>query len=386
MTFTSFAAPLLLYYIPLTIATASIVYYLLILLASLRFRSEREPRNEFRPPVSLLKPLRGADESLFENLATHCRQQYPQFEMIFGLADPADPATDVIARLRSAFPQVPIKTVIAPESRSANQKVNSLQVMLAAASHEFIVINDADIAVPSDYLQTIIQPLLDDRVGMVTCLYRGAPARNWASLFGALNIAGDFAGQVLLARWLEGIRFALGATMATRKRQIAAVGGPAPWGDYLADDYILGNRIAAAGYRIHLSHMVVDTVVSHGSFSELLRQQLRWARTVRFSRPGSYPGLLLVFGLIFAAVALGCRLYSPLAQWIFAAILLARFLAAWASGVLICGDRTLRKFFWLLPVRDLIAFGVWLASFFGAEVVWRGQRFRIESDGKIRRV
>ena len=375
-----------LYRLPLAVAIGSALYYLAVIVASLRFRSERKPHPVFTPPVSILKPLKGVDPNFYECLASHCRQSYPQFEIIFGLCDPRDSATATIAQLQRDFPQVPIKLVIVPESHGANRKMNSLARMLPQAAHDFIVINDADIRVEPDYLRSVIAPLGDESVGLVTCLYRGVPAGGFASILEALGLSGDFAGQVLLARWVEGVKFALGATMATRQKQIAAIGGLERWTDYLADDYVLGSQIVAAGYRIHLSHNVVDTMLPNRSFAELLRQQVRWARTVRCSRPGGYPGLLLTFGVPFALLALLAHPGSALAGLVFAVTLAVRLLAAWTSGVMVAGDRTLRRFLWLLPVRDALGLGVWIASYLGSTVVWRGEQFRIEKGGRIRQM
>ena len=400
----SFAYAYSLFHLALGLAGLSCLYYLAVLIASLKFFVHKDANTDFAPPVSILKPVRGVEEDFYANLASHCRQEYPCFEIIFGIGDSArrDPATDApnisasvrdpalwtIAQLQRDFPNVSIKTVMVSESGTAhplgiNRKLHSLQRMLEAAAHETVVIDDADIGVTPDYLRKLVQPLADERVGLVTCLYRGLPAGTLASVLEALGISGDFAGQVLLARWLEGIKFALGATMATRKKQIAEIGGLARWSDYLADDYVLGNRIAAAGYSIHLSHLVVETHLSHRSFSDVFRQQLRWARTIRFARPLGYLGLLLTFGVPFALVAVIVRPKFALGEEALAVTLAARLLAAWACGALVCRDKIIRKFFWLLPLRDLMAFGVWIASFLGSQVVWRGERFKLEPGGKI---
>ncbi len=384
MTFPASLSSLLLYDLPLLIAGVSALYYLSVFVASLKFYFEKEPVADFTPPVSILKPVRGIEEGFYESLASHCRQNYPCFEIVFGLADANDPARDTIARLQREFPRVPIQLVVVPESRHANPKMNSLARMIEEAAHEIVVINDADIRVEPGYLRTVVKPLADERVGLVTCLYRGVPQANLVAVLEALAIGGDFTGQVLLARWVEGIQFGLGATIATRKKQIAGIGGLAPWADYLADDYILGNRIAAQGYGIHLSHTVVETLLPRRSLRDLLRQQLRWARTVRISRPRGYPGLLLAFGVPVAALAVIAEPRSTLALGISAITLAARLLAAWASGVLISRDRVVRKYFWLLPLRDLLGLGVWIASFLGRTVVWRGARYEILPGGKIR--
>ena len=197
-------------------------------------------------------------------------------------------------------------------------------------------------------------------------------------------MSGDFAGQVLLARMIQGIRFGLGATMSTRKKQITQIGGIAKWADYLADDYILGREIAAAGYRIHLSSAVVETVLPSRTALQTFHQQLRWARTIRSCSPAGYPGLIFVFGVPLALAALALEPNSVRALATLAAVLTARFLSALAAGVLVCGDCLLVRYFWLLPIRDLFALGIWVLSFFGREVVWRDARFRLEPGGKIK--
>jgi len=376
--------------IPLVIlflAVCSTLYHLAVALAALRFRSKRLPDSTFAPPVSVLKPLHGIEQNFYQNLATFFRQDYGDFEIVFGLNDDGDAARWTIAQLQRDFPNVPVKIVTVSESDSlpaANPKMSKLDRMLTEASHDILVMSDADIRVAPDYLRRVVRPLADDGIGLVTCLYRGVPAKPFLSILEALGMSGDFAGQVLLARMIQGIRFGLGATMATRKKQIAEIGGIAPWAGYLADDYILGRKIAEAGYRVHLSHTVVETVLPDRTFPEMFRQQLRWARTIRACSPRGYPGLLLAFGVPLGLLAWVMHPDSTPALAILVAVLFTRLLAAWVSGVLVCRDPVVAKYFWLLPLRDLLAFGVWVASFFGNEVIWRNARFRLEAGGKIK--
>ena len=375
----------LLYHLPLAVAAGAILYHLAVTIAALRFHGETEPAADYTPPVSILKPLRGIEPQFHATLSTFFRQQYPNFEIVFGLADPKDPANWTIAQLRRDFPQVPVKVVMVPEGSGTNPKINKLQRMVEEAAHDVLVISDADISVGPNYLRDAVRPLADERVGMVTCLYRGIPSGGLRSILEALGMSGEFAGQVLLGRAVGGMSFGLGATMATRKKQIAAIGGLAPWADYLADDYILGNRIAAAGYRVHLSHCVVETLLPHRTLTELFHQQLRWARTIRACSPRGYPGLLFAYG---APLALVPAIYHPttLALAVLDCALIMRWLAAWAAGVLVCKDRLVRNYFWLIPLRDLAALVIWLISFAGNEIVWRQSRFRLEPDGRIKAV
>jgi ceramide glucosyltransferase len=257
--------------------------------------------------------------------------------------------------------------------------------MVAEASFDLLVLSDADIRVERDYLRKVVRPLADPRVGLVTCLYRGVPRRSLISRLEALGMSAEFAGQVLLARWLQGVRFGLGATIATRKQQIAEIGGLAPWADYLADDYILGNRIAAAGYSIHVSHTVVETLLPYRTAADTFHQLLRWARTIRTCSPRGYPGLIFGFGVPLALIPLLYD-FSGLTIAVLFAALATRWLAAWAAGAVVCEDPALRRNFWLIPLRDTMALAIWLASFSGSEVVWRDTRFRLEADGRMKPV
>ena len=387
-------SPLLLYYLPLTVAIGTCLYQLAVVIAAFRFRGEKEPRADFTPPVSVLKPLRGIEPHFYETLSAYFRQEYPGYEIVFGVSDPKDPAIWTIAQLQREFPNIPVKVVVVQDAGGANPtnpKMAKLQQMVAEASHEILVISDADISVGPTYLRDVVRSLADARVGMVTCLYRGIQSGSLRSVIEALGMSSEFAGQVLLGRALGGpggpgeMRFGLGATMATRKKQITEIGGLAPWANYLADDYILGNRIAAAGYKIHLSKTVVETLLPRRSWRELFHQQLRWARTIRACSPRGYPGLLFAYA---APLALIPALYHPttLSLAVLDCALILRWIAAWASGVLVCRDRLIRNYFWLIPIRDLLALMVWVASFAGREIVWRQNRFRLESDGRIRPV
>ena len=378
---TSFSSSILL--VILFLATCSTLYHLAVALAAFRFRFKPRSDYPFAPPVSVLKPLRGIEQNFCENLATFFRQDYPNFEIVFGLSDDGDAARWTIAQLQRDFPNVPVKVVTVSESSGTNPKMGKLDRMVAAASHDILVLSDADIRVASDYLRRVVRPLADDGIGLVTCLYRGVPAKPFLSLLESLSMCGDFAGQVLLARMIQGIRFGLGATMVTRKRQIAQIGGIAKWADYLADDYILGREIAAAGFRIHLSSAVVETVLPRRTALQTFHQQLRWARTIRACSPAGYPGLIFVFGVPLALAALAFEPHSVEALVTLAAVLLARFLAAFAAGGIVCRDRVLARYFWLLPIRDFLALGIWVLSFFGRKVVWRDARFRLLPGGKI---
>jgi ceramide glucosyltransferase len=374
------------FYLPLLIGAGAALYHVAVLTAALRFSREKESPAGFTPPVSVLKPLHGIEEHFYATLATFFQQDYPSYEIVFGLSDAQDPARWTIAQLQRDFPNVAVKVVVATGHSGANPKIGKLRRMLEEASHDTVVISDADIRVERDYLRRVVSPLVDERVGLVTSLYRGAAGQSWGSILEALGMSADFAGQVLLARALGPIRFGLGATLATRKKQIEAIGGLAPWSDYLADDFILGNRIAQAGYRVHLSHAIVETITPRHTLREALQHQLRWARTIRACSPRGYLGLIFAYGAPLAIVPMLLHPESALATALMLGALNARWFSAWAAGVVVCRDRLVQRFFWLLPLRDILALGIWLLSYMGRQVVWRQVRYRLEADGRMRPV
>src|SRR5229473_1425778 len=267
-------------------AIASMAYYGLCLWSAVDFLRERKAAGEgARPtsfvPVSILKPLKGTDPEMYESLRSHCLQDYPEYEILFGIKDANDPAAEIVTRLKAEFPQRFIRLVVCPENFGANTKVSNLAQMLPSARYEFLLVNDSDIRVETDYLRRIMAPLGDPKVGMVTCLYRGVPAGTLGSRLESMGISSDFSAGVLVARQVEGgIRFGLGSTLAFRRHDLDAIGGFQAFVDYLADDYEIGRRMAARGLEVKLSETVVETFVPPYSVREFLLHQLRWARAV----------------------------------------------------------------------------------------------------------
>lgn len=352
------------------------------------------------PPISILKPLRGADPRMYEAFRSHCLQDYPAFEIIFGVADASDPAVAEVERLQREFPSQSIQLMVCPELLGTNRKVSTLVQLLPQARYDWLLINDSNILVPPDYLRRIAacfesgQKTTLRRTGMVTALYRansnkpikGLPGASLASRLEALTIATDFAGGVLSAYALEGrLSFGLGSTLAMRREALEAIGGVRPLLDYLADDYELGNRVARAGFDVVLAPLVVETALPRAGFGEMFQHQLRWARTIRDRRPGGYIGLGVTHVLPWALLA--C-LGSGLAGWslaLLAAAAFLRFAVAAALCTSVLHDEAADLDLWLLPLRDVIALLVWIASFAGNTVVWRGERFRI-SGGKLEKL
>jgi ceramide glucosyltransferase len=381
------------------LAWAGIGYYLLALWSARAFvHSLRRPRPAYTPGVSILKPVRGLDHEMYSAFASHCRQEYAgEVEILFGVSSLRDPALAAVRQLQEEFPDHAIRIIDCPEVLGANGKVSNLVQMLPHARYPYVVINDSDIVVSPQYLSRIMSgfapsPEHKCTVGMVTAPYRGRahgkPRQDptLGSRMEALGISTDFIAGVLTARHLEGgIRFGLGSTLAVSREALKLIGGLAPLVDYLADDYELGARIAAAGFDIELSSEVVETWVPPYDLSGFLEHQLRWCRSTRDSRRWGYTGLLFTFGLPWAfcnLIATGLSLESIA---LFVLALVVRVALALVVGVGILGDtQVLRDLLLLLP-RDLIALALWAWSFAGDTVTWRGQRFLLKH-GKLARI
>jgi ceramide glucosyltransferase len=340
----------------------------------------------FAPDVSILKPVKGADPRMYAGFVSHCQQEYAgRFEILFGVNSLDDPAAVEVGRLQAEFPACAIRLVECRERLGTSGKVSNLVQMLREAQYEHVLINDSDIYVGPRYLTRVMASFADTRVGMVTTPYIGRAIAGskgltvWSRLE-ALGISTDFLPGVLTARKLEGgIRFGLGSTLATTKTILAKIGGLEGLVEYLADDYELGARIAAAGYRVELSDEVVETTVPPYGFDAFWEHQLRWARSTRDSRRWGYVGLGVTYAVPWAVMTV---LASGFELWGFSLlslVLLARVAVALSVGVGILRDRQVLRDLWLLPLRDLFGLIFWAWSFAGDTVVWRGERFRLRS-------
>jgi ceramide glucosyltransferase len=364
----------------LVVAAAPLAYYIAATLAAWRFFNRERARKiaPYAPEVSLLKPVRGVDSGSYENFASFCMQEYPQYEILFGVRDDADPAVPLIQRLIAEFPERRITLFVGAERIGANRKVNMLARLAHEARHEILVLTDGDIRVSPAYLREVVAPFADARVGAVTSFYRGIAEKNFGAELEAIGAASDFFPGVLMANWMEGITFGLGASIVTTKKWVARIGGFAAIADMLADDYELGHRIANAGGKILLSREAVWTMYPAQTARAFWQHQVRWARTVRLCRPLSFAGLIFTHGLPWALLA---ALIAP-APWIAVAYLLAyfvlRYAMAWTVGVWGVGDEVLRRKLWQVPVRDVIHFAVWLASFGSNRIYWGGEEYMIE--------
>jgi ceramide glucosyltransferase len=368
---------------------SSCIYFLLCLWSANAFLRERKAESQNLnaaqnlPPISILKPLKGVDPEIYESFRSHCLQNYPEYEIIFGVSDPGDPAVTSVERLQREFPERTIQLVVCPKKLGANIKVSNLAQMLAVARYEYLLVNDSDIRVEADYLRKIIAPLADPKTGMVTCLYRGVATNTLGSQLESLGISTDFCPGVLAARQLEGgLHFGLGSTLLFRRVDLQKIGGFESFIDYLADDYELGKRIADLGMGIELSGEVVETHLPAYNLRGFFAHQLRWARGVRGARSGGYFGLVFTFGLMWACLAVVAACGAMWAWILLAITFLLRFALAIVVGRNVLRDRDLLKFLWLLPLRDLIGVVVWIASFAGRTVTWRGDRFAVR-EGKL---
>jgi ceramide glucosyltransferase len=332
----------------------------------------------FAPSVSVLKPLRGLDPNTAEAFLSQCRQRYPQFEVLFGVAAEDDPAIPFVRRLEGEFPSGTVRLIIGRENLQ-NGKVAVLANLAKHARYPVWVVNDSDIKVTPEYLATVVRPLADADVGVVTCLYR-AEAHTPASAWEALGIATDFMPSTLVAQLIGVREFGLGSTLAFRAEDLAQAGGFQAIGDFIADDYQLARQITRLGKRCLVSPYVVETSLGEDSWVGVWRHQLRWARTIRASKGGGYAGLPIAQAGLWIAVAAALQLWP-------AALCLLLF--RWTSALLASltlGSRSAARWFWLTPAWDVYSFAIWATSYAGREVRWRDRWMEIDAEGRIRNV
>lgn len=356
-------------------ALASAAYQILTLCAGIRHLL-RPRLPDFTPPISILKPVRGTDERFEAAIRSHALQDYPEFEILFGLTDLGDPAHQSILALARAYPSIPIR-VIEVRTTALNPKVGVLEALARHARHPFLLVNDSDILVAPNYLRQAIAPLANCAVGLVTCLYRGSGG-SFATRSESLGIATEFAPSVLLARFIGVNEFAMGSTLAFRAADLASAGGFAAISDYLGDDYQLGKLLTQQSLRVELGRPIVATWLGSGTWRSVWAHQLRWARTIRVSRPAGHFGYGITFTIAWAAlaavtgnlaIAIGC--YAT------------RIVCGIAITALILKDSASLARFWWMPFRDAFGFAIWIAALFGNTVEWRGKLLRIDPQGRI---
>ncbi|MCS7314742.1 MAG: bacteriohopanetetrol glucosamine biosynthesis glycosyltransferase HpnI [Bryobacterales bacterium] len=359
------------------LAAAAAAYQFLAWLAVLAFlrRPAAIPRE--LPRVSILKPVYGLDPHFYEAVESHAILDYPDYEILFGLSDPADPARPLLEKLCAAYPHRPMRIIVASH-RAPNPKVGVLIELARQARHPVLVVNDSDIAVPRDYLRRLVAALEEPGVGLATCLYRGE-GQGLAGRFEALAIATDFVPGVLVAPRLGVSEFALGATMAFRATDLARAGGFEAIADYLADDYQLGRRMRALGLRVTMAPLVVVTFLPNKGWRQAWQHQVRWARTVRACRRGGYLGMPVTWATLWVAALAACG-WSLAALGLLALRLMTAFTVASRVLRMPLGVPDLV----LVPLRDLWGVAIWIAGLTGRRVTWRGRSLKIAPDGRIR--
>ncbi|MBM4289273.1 MAG: glycosyltransferase [Deltaproteobacteria bacterium] len=336
-----------------------------------------------QPGISLLKPVRGWDADTSACLASFLRQDYPDIQVVFGVADPSDPALPLLRQLQADNPEVEVQSVICPQELGLNPKVSTLRQLLPLARHELIVISDSDVRVGPDLAARLAAALQKPGVGLATCLYRSGPVHTGPAALEALSISADFMPSVAMAHYVEGITFALGAVMALPRQVLEDIGGFAGIADYLADDYQLGHRVSRTGLKVQVLPYVVETLSSRETLQGYLARHLRWARTYRVCRPRGYFAYGITFALPWGLLA---WLAGGLAAWggqLALACLAVRLSVAVVAERACLQGRLPWGWFLLLPLKDMISFGLWALSFAGDTVNWRGRRYRVTPDGRL---
>ena len=377
------AALLLILAIALNLASAA--YVGLSAWQFARFRRRRDPPAAGRPPVTILKPLYGPEPGLYENLRSFCDQDYPAFQVVFGLRSENDGAAEVVRRLMADLPDRDLALVIDGHVAGRNLKASNLHNMMRAAKHDLLFVADSDMRVGRDYLADVAAPFDDPRIGAVTCLYRGTPVGGPSSALGAMFINEWFLPSVLVALRFEKLRYCFGATMAVRRKLLDAAGGFAALAQYLADDHMLGKLVAGQGYSVHLSPYVVENMVVEPDLKGLFSHELRWARTVRTVRPAGYAASFVMYAvplaLLAAAVNEATVAWHAVAAGSLLIGLMPRIFLHYQARSAYYPAARARP--WLVPVRDLLCFVVWATSFLGRAVRWRDQDMLVRADGVL---
>jgi ceramide glucosyltransferase len=367
----------------------STIFLALIIVGILKFRKEAAAwktamlqATEF-PPVSILKPVHGLEAQLKENIESFFRQDYPAYEILFAADEADDPALEIVKEVSARYPRIPCRILITGKSPWPNPPAYCFCRMSEVAASAILVTSDSDVEVGPNYLKEVVAPLLDPKVGMVTCVYRGKNAAGFWSGLTAIGMSVEMTAGVLVVNLLEGIKFGLGPTIAVKKEAVKRIGGYEALGDFFANDFMIGKLIDNAGYRVVLSSHVIDHVVNQKTFRKMWDNQLRWAKSTRYSRPKGHFGSGLVFAIPFgllgllASVALGKPLLGAM---LLGAAILNRLLESWLVGWVVVRDPVVWKQFWLWPVRDLLGCIIWVVSYTGMRAVWRDSRYELRRD------
>jgi len=383
-------------YIVLGIAVVGIIsstiYFILAVLGAIRFlRSARAQRKACKgltlPPVSVLKPVHGVDARMRENIESFFRQDYPKYEIIFAADEENDPALPVVREICAKFPDIPTRIMVTGKPPWPNAQNYCFHKMTDEAAYDILVTSDSDVEVAPDYLRDVVAPLLDAKVGAVTCIFRG---KNAGGLWGEIDAIGqsvEFTAGVVTANLLEGMKFGLGPTIVVRKDSLAKIGGFAAAREYLSNDFVIGNFIEKAGYQVVLSGHVVDHISPSMSFRKMWERQMRWAMGTRYSRPKGHIGSGLTFAAPYGILGLIAGLLLGHPYWgvsIFAIAILTRMAECWIIGWWTAADPAARRWTLLYPLRDLYGFVVWCASYLGKpRRLWRDNNYVLLKGGRL---
>jgi ceramide glucosyltransferase len=364
----------------LLLLCGAIVYSVMQIIAANRYLALRPPALRTTEPISILKPLSGLDLGLESNLRTFFEQDYTKFEILFAVRSNTDPAISVVSKLQGDYPNIASRLVVTGEPPYPNGKVFGLDRMMSQAKNDLVVMSDSDIRVDRDLLKTVAAEFQDEKLGVATCPYRAVPGSSFWSKLEATGMNTDFWGGALVARMLEGMRFAVGPTIAARRKAIQAIGGFDRVKDYLAEDFVIGKFAAEAGEGVILSSYVIEHHIGSGNLSENIMHRLRWARSTRRSRPAGYVGQLFTMPLPLAVLVCAA---APSWWPVLPVTIVIRLLSAYTVST-----RVLRsKLNWfLLPIEDLMGFCFWFAGFFGNTISWRGRRYRLFADGRFEQI
>jgi len=370
--------------LPFICVLPPLAYGLMALACARSYFGRRRPAPGHTPPISILKPVKGVDAGSFDNFASFCRQEYPTaYQIVFACADAVDPVIPVIERLMAEFPSMDMELVVDAALHGPNHKVSNLINAFPRAKHDLIIVCDSDIRVSPDYLREVAAPFADRQVGLVTSLYRSPGVRGAATALEAMGFTVEMVPNVMVAMKLEGLSFALGASMAVRREALGAIGGFPALVEYLADDYQLGNKVHRAGWRLELSDCFVESVMHREDLATVLSRQLRWSRTMRVSRPGGYLGSGITQPFPLACLALAASGFSGAGWGAVLLLYLVRAAVALVFSRSYVKDGIIPRWLWLLPLRDALAFATWALSFAGNRVRWRGNLFRLLPGGRI---
>jgi ceramide glucosyltransferase len=363
----------------------STVFAVLAIVGLFRFRRQSAASAAgFSPPVSLLKPLDGAEPNLEAHIESFFNQDYPNFEILFCARSATDSGLEIARRVALRYPHIPASFRYTGEETYINAKVSSLELMHSVASHDLFIISDSDVRVEPSYIRQVVAPFADEKVGAVTCLYRGVANHGLWSKLEAAGMSVEMTAGVLTANLLEGMKFALGPTMAVRRRSVESIGGFGVLGPYCSDDFLLGAAVAVQGQTVVLSRHVIDHIILNLSFAASLRHQTRWMKSTRFSRPLGHLGTALTFSIPFGLLAglAAVAMHRPLLALLVLAYSVAnRMVLAALVGSLGVRERHLLRTVLLYPIRDLLGFVCWAASYAGSTILWRGRRYRLSRGG-----